>query len=171
MRNNKSSNNIVTDSGTLLSPVPYVISGLIGMALLTAAVFLILACSYCKLCADSEELTNRKATAQDCGGNHEMQYVDREDNVMVVMTRHEKPTYFGKPRPRAHTNADSCRRVRNIISSAVWLISASCKICLALESKCMCFIKFLLYFIFICACAAEQMDFNSLKVFSIFFFR
>lgn len=105
MRNNSSSNNVVTQSGTWLSPVPYLFAGMIGMAILTAASFLILACSYWKLCADSEELANRTASPPDGGENHEMQYVDTENSVVVVMPGHEKPTYLGKPIPCADTNA------------------------------------------------------------------
>lgn len=108
MRNNSSSDNFVIHSETWFKPVLYMFAGLIAMALLTAAAFFtILALSYWKLCADSEGLTNRAASAPGGGENHEMQYVDPGNTVVVVMPGHEKPTYLGKPIPCANTKADT----------------------------------------------------------------
>jgi hypothetical protein len=97
MRNDTRSNN-VTFSASWKSPVPYLFAGMAGMVFLIAVAFLILVCSYWKLCADSEELTNTAASAEGGGENHDIEYiVDTEENVMVIMPGDEKPTFIGKP--------------------------------------------------------------------------
>ncbi|PRQ18619.1 hypothetical protein RchiOBHm_Chr7g0208061 [Rosa chinensis] len=82
------------------SPIPYLLGGLVTMAILVVCALLILACSFWKRHGGGSS-ANRDL---EPGGNSLKVF---KDKVLVIMAGNENPTYLATPIPICHTKSTS----------------------------------------------------------------